>query len=139
LSPRVWISLLNAVLVVLALGCASSGGRKAIGPNDLPSLAGKWAGTIVLPSGNTRRGTLDLSPTGDYVVQTAGFGAAGKAEVKDGQLVLVPTATSGGGGSMTGPRSSTASLSQRPDGALVLTGSGRSAAGPFGFDVVRQK
>jgi hypothetical protein len=135
----VWISLLVAAFVGSAVGCASSGMSKTIGPNDLPTLAGKWAGTINLPSGRPATGTLDLSANGDYVVQAAGFGATGKAQVKDGQLVLVPTTTSGGGGAMTGPRSSTAALSQRPDGSQVLTGDGHSGTGPFSFEVVRQK
>ena len=136
---RVWALLLIGILTGSALGCASAGASKAIGPNDLPSLAGKWIGTVMLPSGRSEPGTMDLSANGDYSVQTAGFTATGKAQVKDGSLTLVPTATSGGGGAMTGPRSSVASLSERSDGARVLTGSGHSAAGPFNFEVVRQK
>jgi hypothetical protein len=136
---RVWTVGLIAAFVASAAGCASSGVSKTIGPNDLPALAGKWAGTITLPSGRPSTGTFDLSANGDYVVQTAGFGATGKAQVKDGQLVLVPTTTSGGGGAMTGPRSSTATLSQRPDGSQVLSGTGHSGMGPFNFEVVRQK
>lgn len=136
---RVWALLLIGVFTVSALGCASAGVSKAIGPNDLPSLAGKWVGTVMLPSGRSEQGTMDMSANGDYAVQAGGFNATGKAQVKDGSLTLVPTTTSGGGGAMTGPRSSVASLSGRPDGALVLAGSGHSAAGPFNFEVVRQK
>jgi len=37
---RMWTSLLIAVFAVAALGCASSGTPKAIGPND---LAASWS------------------------------------------------------------------------------------------------
>jgi hypothetical protein len=122
-----------------ALGCASTATSKRIGPDDLPSLAGTWVGTLTLPSGRSDYATMTLSGTGDYVVQAAALSAQGKAQIKDGALVLVPTATSGGGGAVTGPRSSVASLAERPGGALVLRGSGHSATGPFDFEVVRQK
>ena len=139
IKARVWMPLLIGVFVAAALGCASTGKSKAIGPNDLSSLAGKWNGTLTLPSGRSEQGTLELSPNGNYTVQATGFTAAGQAQVKDGNLTLVPTATSGGGGAVTGARSSVASLSERPDGTLVLRGSGNSGTGPFNFEVVRQK
>lgn len=135
-----WVSLMIAVVAAgIAVGCASTGTPKAIGPNDLPSLAGKWSGSVTLPSGRSGPGTMEMSRAGDYSVQAAGFVAQGKAQVKDGGLTLVPTTTSGGGGAVTGPRSSTASLSERPDGSLVLTGSGHSSAGPFNFEFTRPK
>ncbi|MGH7388090.1 MAG: hypothetical protein ACREM3_01340 [Candidatus Rokuibacteriota bacterium] len=133
----VWTSLLIAVFTVSALGCASSGTSKAIGPSDLSSLAGKWTGTLVLPSGRSAPGTFELSPNGDYLTQASGFTARGKAQVKDGNLALVSTSTTGG--LATGQRTSAASLSERADGMLVLTGSGHSDSGPFSFDVSRKK
>jgi hypothetical protein len=133
-----WLTIVVAA-VIIASGCASTGTPKAIGPNDLPSLAGRWSGTVTLPSGRSEPGTLELLPSGDYAVQTRGFSAQGKAQVKDGSLTLVPTMTSGAGGAVTGPRSSVATLSERPDGTRVLSGSGHSSVGPFNFEVVRQK
>ena len=80
---RLWASAAITVLTVaLAVGCASTGTPKAIGPNDLPSLAGKWSGTMTLPSGRMEPGTMEMSPTGDYVVQAGGFGAQGKASLQ---------------------------------------------------------
>ena len=139
IKGRVWRPLLIGVFAVTALGCASTGVSKSIGPNDLPSLAGKWVGTLTLPSGRSEQGTVEMSPNGEYAVQATGFSAAGKAQVKDGNLTLVSTVTSGAGGSVTGVRSSVAFLSERADGTLVLRGSGNSATGPFNFEVVRQK
>ena len=137
---RSWVSAALVVFAaVVAVGCASTGTPKAIGPNDLPVLAGKWSGTVTLPSGRSEQGTMEISPGGGYMVSAGGFVAQGTAQVKDGSLLLVPTMTSGGGGAVTGPRSSVASLSQRGDGSLVLTGNGHSGAGPFNFELVRQK
>jgi hypothetical protein len=134
-----WTSLI-ALLVTSVLGCASSGTTKAIGPQDLPSLAGKWAGTMNLPGGGASvPGTLELSPDGTYNAQAGAFIAQGKAQVKDGSLMLVPTMTTGVGPGVRGPRSSSAALSERPDGTQVLTGYGHSDAGPFDFQVTRRR
>jgi hypothetical protein len=108
-----------------------------IGPNDLSSLAGRWVGTVTPPSGRAIPGTMDLSPNGDYVTRAGAFSAQGKSQVKDGALQLVSTSTTGG--LSTDQRTSTATLSQRSDGSLVLNGRGHSDAGPFDFEVVRQK
>ncbi len=136
-----WVvtSLLMAVVTVAALGCAgaTSGTAKTIGPNDLVSLAGRWVGNITMPSGSSAPGTWDLTPAGDYTTRAGAFSATGKAQVKDGKLQL--TSTSMSGGAATGPRTSTASLSQREDGKLVLTGSGHADSGPFNFEVTKEK
>lgn len=140
MSKRNWsgVALLLAVMTA-AVGCATTGTRKVIGPGDLPSLSGTWTGTITLPSGRTEQGALVLAPSGDYTVRAGSFSAQGKAEVKDGALALVATSTTGGGGAVTGPRSSVATVMERPDGTLALRGSGHSSAGPFDYDVVRRK
>ena len=134
----VWVALMIATLTLSSLGCAS-GTSKAMGPSDMPLVAGKWVGNVTVPGGTSTPGTLDISPTGDYVVQAGGFGARGKAEIKDGELVFVPTYSSGATGTRMSSRSSTASVSERPDGTLVLTGFGHSDAGPFNFMATRQK
>jgi hypothetical protein len=126
-----------AVFTTAALGCASSGVPKYIGPNDLPSLAGTWTGWVTLPSGRAFEATTNLSSTGDYVVRGAAFSATGKAVIKDGNLYLTSTSTTGG--IATDQRTSTASLSERSDGAQVLNGFGHADAGPFNFLLVRQK
>jgi hypothetical protein len=133
----VW-TVLFLVVTFAVLGCASSGVSKAIGPNDMPSLAGKWSGNMSLPSGQTAYGTMEMSPNGDYSVQASGFSAQGKATIRDGNLVLVPTASSGAIDARGGQRTSTASLTERADG-LVLKGFGHSAAGPFNFEVSKAK
>jgi hypothetical protein len=133
-------TVLFVALVFFVTGCASSGKTaKAIGPNDLPSLAGKWSGSMKLPNGANAYGTMDLMPNGDYAVQASGFSAQGKASVKDGNLVLVPISSSGGVDAVAGGRTSTAALTQRSDGTLQLTGFGHSNAGPFNFDVTKGK
>jgi hypothetical protein len=133
----VWVFLLIAVFTASALGCASAGKPKFIGPNDLPSLAGTWVGWVTLPSGSAFEATTDLSPNGNYVVRGGAFTATGRAVVKDGNLSI--TSTSMSGGVATEQRTSTASLSERQDGALVLNGFGHADAGPFNFLIVRQK
>ena len=132
-------TVLLLVATLSVLGCASTGTTKAIGPNDLPSLAGKWSGSMKSPSGQVAQGWMQLSPNGDYSVQASGFSAEGKASVKDGNLVLVPTQSSGGIDARGGARSSTASLTERPDGTLMLRGFGHSSAGPFDFEVTKPK
>jgi hypothetical protein len=131
--------VLVVAMTLAGFGCASSGSAKPIGPNDLPSLAGKWSGNMSLPTGQNAFGTLDFAPNGDYVVQASGFNAQGKATVKDGTLVLVPTSSSGPLDARMAGRTSTASLTQLSDGALKLTGFGHSSAGPFDFELTRGK
>ena len=136
------ISVMIAILAISALGCASSSSTniaRTIGPNDLSSLAGTWVGTMTVPSGSSTQGTLDITPAGEYVAQAGAFSAAGRAHIKDGNLVLIATTTSAGGGARTGGSASVASLSERRDGALVLSGTGHSETGPFNFAVMRWK
>jgi hypothetical protein len=136
-KQALWASVLIGVVTLSALGCATSGPSKAIAPAELASLAGKWIGTVTLPSGRNVPGTFELLPTGDYSTEASGFSARGKAQVKDGNLALVSTSTSGG--MATGQRTSLASLYERPDGMLVLRGTGNSDVGPFSFEVSRKK
>ncbi|HEY3065705.1 MAG TPA: hypothetical protein VGL09_07935 [Methylomirabilota bacterium] len=131
--------IMIVIVAMSALGCASSDTTKAMGPNDMPAVAGKWVGNITTPGGTTTPGTLDISPSGDYVVQAGGFGATGKAQIKDGDIVFTPNYSSGGTGVGMSRRSSSASVSQRPDGSLVMTGFGHSDAGPFNFMATKQK
>jgi hypothetical protein len=132
-----WVSLPIAIVTLVALGCATSGPSRAIAPDGVSTLAGKWVGTVTLPSGRSVPGTFELMPTGDYATEASGFSARGKAQVKDGNLTLVSTSTSGG--VATGQRTSLASLYERPDGTQVLRGTGHSDAGPFSFEVSRRK
>jgi hypothetical protein len=92
-----WSSLLMGVVVLSALGCATSGTRKEITVSDMSSLAGTWNGTLTTPDGKSGGGSIVLSPSGDYTVSALGFTAQGKAQPKDGNLALIATATSGGG------------------------------------------
>ena len=131
------VSLVIAVFAVSALGCASSGVPKYIGPNDLASLAGTWVGWVTLPSGRSFESTTTLQSNGDYVVRGGAFSATGKVVVQDGNLLVTSTSTSGG--IATGQRTSTASVSERSDGTLVLNGFGHADAGPFNFLLTRQK
>src|SRR5262245_26159208 len=115
LKARRGAALLILTLAAVTFGCASAGTSRAIGPGDLPSLAGTWSGTITPPSTGggamNSQGTLTLSPNGDYVARAGAFTAQGKAQVKDGALVMTSTSTTGG--LSTGTRTSTATLSDR--------------------------
>ena len=134
-----WLSI--AVLVFLALGCASAGTPRTIAPGDLASLSGVWNGTVIPPSGGggamNQEGTMTLAANGDYTVRVGAFVTQGKAQVKDGALEMASTSTTGG--LTTSQRTSRATLSERPDGMLVLTGMGHSDAGPFNFEFTRRK
>jgi hypothetical protein len=132
------VSVLVAVVALSALGCATeSTMRKVVGPNDLPSLSGKWVGNVILPSGRAEQGTLELLPSGDYVARAGALSAQGKATVQEGGLSFVSSSTSGG--LSTAQRTSFATVSQRTDGSLVLRGNGHSDQGVFSFDVSRAK
>ena len=133
----VWVLLFIAFFTASALGCAASlGVPKYIKPADLSSLAGTWGGWVVLPSGDAFDATITISPNGSYVVRGGAFSATGNAVVKDGNLLITSTSTTG---FATEQRTSTASLSQRSDGTLVLNGFGHADAGPFNFLITRSK
>jgi hypothetical protein len=123
-------------LVALTAGCATSGWPKFIGPDDLTSVAGTWQGGL---NGQTR-GLLPMQVTvdadGTYTTTAEAYSSRGVARVSDGTLVLQ---SAGATGSPIPEQTAAATLSQRDDGALVLTGSGRSAAGPFSFVVTKTK
>ena len=131
----VCVSLAIVLITLAAFGCASSGATP-VAAKDVSSLAGKWTGWVRLPSGGSIPGTLDVSPTGEYVTRAGSFTTSGKAQVKDGALVMVSTGGSGPLG--INERTSTASLGER-SGMLVLSGTGRADVGPFDFEFTRQK
>jgi hypothetical protein len=54
-------------------------------------------------------------------------------------VVFTPSYSSGSGANVLAHRSSTASITTRPDGTLVMTGFGHSDGGPFNFMATRQK
>jgi hypothetical protein len=129
------------MLIVVLTGCAGVGATRNLAPGDLAALAGTWNGTVTPPSGGggvmPSEATLTLSPSGDYVFQVGARTSRGKAEIKDGVLKL--TSTSVSGGLTTDPPTSSATLSERAGGLLVLTGFGHSDWGPFNFEVSRKK
>ncbi len=131
-----WVFI--AVFTVAALGCASSGGTKPVAVTDLSSLAGTWTGWLAPPGGGSTPATWQMSPTGEYVARAGAFSAQGVAQIKDGALIL--RSTSGSASLATEQRTSTASVSEHPDGRLVLRGIGRGEdGGQFTFEVTRPK
>ena len=132
-----YVMLTIALLAVTVSGCASSGTTKPVAVKDLSSLAGKWNGSIKTTGSGSRPATFELTPGGDYVTRTEGFNTQGKAQIKDGALVL--TGTGGTGRLGVSGRTSTASIVERSGGILVLTGSGHDDIGPFDFEFTKQK
>jgi hypothetical protein len=131
------VTLVVALFTLTALGCASTG-AKPVAVKDISSLAGKWSGWVRLPTGGSVPGTFELAPSGEYVTRAGAFSSQGRAQVKEGAMVLV--ATGGSGPLGTTERTSTASLVERSDGMLVLKGTGRDdRGGPFDFEFTRQK
>ena len=129
--------LLIALFAVTVIGCASTGTARPVAVKDFSSVAGRWTGWIKTTGSGSIPATFELTPTGDYVTRTEGFNTQGKAQLKDGGLVL--TGTGGTGRLGVSPRSSTASITERTGGVLVMTGSGRDDIGPFDFEFTRQK
>jgi hypothetical protein len=133
----VCLALTIALFAVTAVGCASTGGTKRVAVKDFSQVAGKWNGWIQTTGSGSRPATFEITPAGDYTTRTEGFNTQGKVQVKDGNVVLV--GTSGTGNLAVSERMSTASLSERANGTLVLRGSGRDNIGPFDFEFVKQK
>ena len=133
-----WVALTIALFALTVTGCASSGAPATpVAVKDFSVLAGKWNGWIRTTGSGARPATFEMTPGGDYTTKTEGFATQGKAQVKDGTVVLM--GTSGSGQLGLSERTSTASLAERANGVLVLTGSGRDTIGPFEFEFVKQK
>jgi hypothetical protein len=129
------VAVAIAVCLLTALGCASTGATP-VAAKDVSSLAGTWQGWIRLTRGGSIPATFELTPIGDYVTRTGAFNTQGKAQIKDGAVVLVGTGGTGRLG--VSDRTSTASLAER-DGTLILRGTGRDDIGPFDFEFTKQK
>jgi hypothetical protein len=125
-----------AVVGLAAIGCASSGWPKFVGQDELKNLAGTWQGGLIGQTGGLLPMLVTLTTDGTYVITAETYSSRGTASVREGQLVLYAAAPGGG---QSPEQSSAATLSQRDDGVLVLTGSGRNQAGPFAFVITRQK
>lgn len=129
------VTLAIVLVALAAFGCASSGATP-VAARDVSSLAGKWTGWVRLPTGGSVPGTFELSPSGEYITRAGAFTTSGKAQVKDGAVVMVSTGGTGPLG--INERTSTASLAER-SGTLVLSGTGRADVGPFDFEFTRQQ
>ncbi|MGH7331398.1 MAG: hypothetical protein ACREKS_01365 [Candidatus Rokuibacteriota bacterium] len=127
-------SILVGVVALAMLGCASSGWPKFIGHDDVKSVAGAWQGGLIGQTGGLLAMGLTVNTDGSYVTTAEAYSSQGTASVRDGTLVFQPAGTAGGSAP---ERTAVATLSQRDDGRLVLTGSGRSEAGPFSFVVTK--
>lgn len=130
------LSMLVGAVALAAMGCASSGWPKFIGPDDPKSLAGAWQGALIGPTGGLLPMLVTVNADGTYVTTAEAYSSRGSASARDGTLVLQPAGLAAG---QAPERTSVATLSQRDDGTLVLTGSGRSEAGPFSFVVTKTK
>ncbi len=136
---RMWGLLLLGVVAGAAWGCASSSESMSAGPLDLPSLAGTWQGTASGTQGLSQPITMRIGADGTYSTAGGVYTAQGKAQVKDGKLILTSTGTTGG---QAASPVTTAVLSERREPSQVvqvLTGSGASSAGPYSFVVSRPK
>ena len=132
-----YVMLTIALFAMTVIGCASAGTTTPVAVQDLSSLAGKWTGWIRGTGGGASSATFELTPGGDYVTRTEGFSTQGKAQVKDGAVILMGTGGTGRLG--VSGRTSTASIAERPGGVLVMTGTGRDDIGPFNFEFTKQK
>lgn len=129
-----WFTMVIGVLSLAAAGCASSGWPKFIGHDELKSVAGTWQGGLIGQTGGLLPMGVTVNADGTYATKAEAYSSQGTASVRDGTLLLQPAGTS-----QARERTVMATLSQRDDGALVLTGSGRSEAGPFSFVVTKMK
>jgi hypothetical protein len=130
------LMMLIGIVGMVAMGCASSGWPKFIGHDELKSLTGTWQGGLMGPTGGLVPMGVTVNADGTYVTAAENYSSQGTASVRDGTFVLQSTWTTVG---QAPERNAVATLSQRDDGALVLTGSGRSDAGPFSFVVTKMK
>ena len=130
------VMLTIALFAVIALGCATTGTTTPVAVKDFSAVAGKWTGWIQTTGSGSNPATFELTPGGDYVTRTEGFNTQGKAQIKDGSLIL--TGTGGSGRLGVSPRTSTAWIGERA-GMLIMTGSGRDDIGPFNFEFTKQK
>jgi multidrug efflux pump subunit AcrB len=131
------VLLTIAFFAVTVIGCASTGTTTPVAVKDFSAIAGKWSGWIRTTGSGSIPATFELTPAGDYVTRTEGYNTQGKAQIKDGALVLV--GTSGSGRLGVSARTSTASITERSGGMLVMTGTGRDDIGPFDFEFTKQK
>ena len=129
------VALTISLLTLTVVGCASTGSTP-VAAKDIPSLAGKWDGWVRTTGGGSIPATLELSPGGDYMTRTGAHETQGKAQIKDGSIVLVGTAGSGRLGLSS--RESTASISER-NGVMIMRGTGRDDIGPFDFEFTRRQ
>ena len=122
--------------MLLKILAYASTGSTPVAAKDVPSLAGKWDGWVRTTGGGSIPATLELSPGGDYMTRTGAHETQGKAQIKDGSLVLVGTPGSGRLGISS--RESTASISER-GGVMIMRGTGRDDIGPFDFEFTRRQ
>ena len=128
--------LMIAVVGLAAMGCASSGWPKFAAQDELNNLVGTWRGGLIGQTGGLLPMQMTVAADGTYVITAETYSSRGTTSVREGQLVMNAPGT---GGAQSAEPSSSATLSQRDDGAFVLTGSGRGQSGPYTFVMTKQR
>jgi hypothetical protein len=100
---------------------------------DIQSLAGRWTGWATPPSGSAFPIEVFINPDGTYSSMMAARTGTGTFKVDQGKI----TTTGHISGPTVGDTWSQVTHSTQ-GGRQVLTGAGRSEAGPFNYELTKQ-
>ena len=137
------IAAIALMLTVPVAGCASGTSRQTAttgAPSamtqvpDAKALAGAWEGFMKGTGGVTAPVQVVVNPDGTYTSRVGASTGTGTFQVVDGKVVTK--------GHLTGPafgadRQSVVTIVER-GGRPVMSGEGRSDAGPYSFELTRR-
>jgi hypothetical protein len=126
------------VLVTSFAACATAPPPRALGPADLPDLAGTWNGRVVTRSGTALPAELTIQRDGTYVGRWGASRVEGRITAHEGQVVFQNTAISGPQGTVGGTPRGGATLHDGAGGRMLL-GESQSELGPLTFELTQSK
>jgi hypothetical protein len=103
---------------------------------DIQSLAGKWTGWGTPASGSAFPMEVRINPDGSYTSMMGATSGKGQLKVVDGKI-SAEGHLSGPAGVAAGTGKSQATLATKR-GKQVLSGAGRSDAGPFNYELTKE-
>jgi hypothetical protein len=130
------LALALVLVLVMAVSASAQQALPAPAAQDLQKLAGKWSGWATGTSGSAVPVEVVIQPDGTYVSRIGTSSGQGVIKV-DGGKFMTQGHLSGPAGVAAGPSQSQLTVATKGQ-RQVMSGRGRTEAGPFDYELTKE-